>query len=424
MQLRNTIRHPERALLVAVQSRLGNGWDIEDSVDELAQLTDTARGRVVGRILAKVDRPNPATYLGKGKVDELAQLARDCGADVVIFDDDLSPVQARNLEKACETRIIDRSQLILDIFSRRARTKESQLQVELAQLKYLLPRLTRQWLHLSRQEGGIGARGPGETQLEVDRRRVKDRIQRLARDLDHIDTERDTQRRRREKMDLAVVSIVGYTNAGKTTLFNRLAECANLVEDRLFATLDSTVRTIKVNAGPPFLVSDTVGFIRKLPHHLIESFKSTLEEVVGSDLLLHLVDAGDHLLEEKIQVVLEVLEDIGAGNIPRLTVLNKIDLVDNPMRLHSARFQGETPILVSARSGFGMDRLAQEISRALESRFVFMRLFIPHGSANRLVDLVHRSGRVLDRRFEENGVYLEIEIPKRLEHMLLPYKNP
>lgn len=417
----NVVKGPERALLVGVEMGRNGPWDIENSLEELSELADTAGAEVVDEVVVKLASPNAATFIGKGKTEELALTCQEEKVDVVIFDDDLNPAQSKNLQEILNVRVIDRTQLILDIFSRRARTKEAQFQVELAQLQYLLPRLTRQWLHLSRQVGGIGMRGPGETQLEVDRRRIKTRILKLSQELKNISIEREVQRKRRERNDLSVVSIVGYTNAGKTTLFNRLTESQNLAEDRLFATLDATVRKVEVNGSKPILFSDTVGFIRKLPHHLIESFKATLEEVVHSDMLIHVVDCADPLAEEKYDVVKDVIKDLNAQTIPAIIALNKIDLLGSVNPLHQWKRYSDVVVPISARLGQGTNRLLEEVVRHLRIRFQKMSLFIPHAAGD-ILDLLHREAYVVERRFEPEGVSLVVEVPNAIVSRVEPFR--
>jgi GTP-binding protein HflX len=423
LQTQSVIQGPERAFLVGAEWGRNGAWDVESSLEELSQLADTAGAKVIGRLVAKIAKPNPATFIGSGKTESLAQLCKDEKVEVVIFDDDLNPVQLRNLQKVCAARIIDRTQLILDIFSRRARTKESQLQVELAQLQYLLPRLTRQWLHLSRQVGGIGTRGPGETQLEVDRRRVKTRIMKLTQELREINTERSIQRKKRERKDLSVVSIIGYTNAGKTTLFNRLTSSANLVEDQLFATLDSTMRKVHIEGFMNVLFSDTVGFIRKLPHHLVESFKTTLEEVSRSDLLIHVIDASDHLVDEKYDVVLDVLSQLDAQEIPHILALNKIDLLESPEPLRRWMNRKEHFVVpISAKNGQGIHQLIHQVVKSLQERYHRLKIFIPHSKGD-LTALLYREAHILEKVFDEKGVFLEVEVPKHLLPKIIPYQK-
>src|SRR5438477_4976557 len=297
------------------------------AIDELRELATSAGARVIDEVIQHRDRPDPATYIGKGKVEELREQILIEGVHVVIFNDELSPSQAKNLEQALDTKVVDRTGLILDLFGRRARTKEGELQVELAQLTYRLTRLTGYRGYLSRLGGGIGTRGPGETKLEMDRRQVRHRISTLKREIEHIRKHRQLHRERRRRDQLPLVSLVGYTNAGKSTLFRALSKEETLISKRLFSTLDTLIRRIQLGKNFPILVSDTVGFIRKLPHQLVSAFRATLEEVVEADLILHVIDASDRDWREKREVVLSVLQDIGAGNHPMLTVFNKMDLV-------------------------------------------------------------------------------------------------
>src|SRR5437762_4644390 len=331
------------------------------ALDELRELATSAGARIIDEVIQKRDRPDPATYIGKGKVEELREEVLIEGVDVVIFDDELSPSQARNLEEALETKVVDRTGLILDIFARRARTKEGKLQVELAQLEYRLTRLTGHRAYLSRLGGGIGTRGPGETKLEMDRRQIRHRISTLKKDIEQIRKHRHLHRERRRRDQLPLVSLVGYTNAGKSTLFRALSKEDTLVSNRLFSTLDTLIRRIQLGRSLPILISDTVGFIRKLPHQLVSAFRATLEEVVESDLILHVIDGSDPDHDEKRTVVLNVLEEIGAGNHTMLTVFNKMDLVSD-----SERAVSET-VYVSAVTGEGLDRLVDEIVREVNS---------------------------------------------------------
>jgi GTP-binding protein HflX len=330
----------------------------EDSLNELALLARTAGADVTDRLRQRRDSINPGTFLSRGKLDQLAALTRNDDVDLVIFDDDLSPAQARNLEERLERKVLDRSELILAIFAEHARTRESRLQVELAQLEYLLPRLTRMWVHLSRQQGGIGTRGPGETQLEVDRRRVREKIAVLKRRLKEVDVQRRAQRARRE--NVYRTALVGYTNAGKSTLMNALTGAGVRTEDQLFATLDATTRRYRFPDGHVTLFTDTVGFIRKLPHHLVASFRSTLQEVVDADLLLHVVDAAGPGVEEQIATVNRVLSELGAGDKPTVLVLNKIDVADE-VEVMGLRARHAGALVVSAERRIGLDRLRDEV---------------------------------------------------------------
>jgi len=344
---------PERAVLVGHGGR--DGALLERSLEELARLAGTAGARVLDTVIQRRGTIRAATFIGRGKVDELKDQVDSSDADLVIFDDDLSPAQVRNLEKALGRKVVDRSELILDIFARRAQTREARLQVELAQLEYTLPRLTGMWRHLERQAGGIGTRGPGETQLETDRRLVRERISRLRRELQGVERERETQRRRRRREFRA--AIVGYTNAGKSTLFNALTRAQVLVEDQLFATLDATTRQLVSPARRVALLTDTVGFIRKLPHHLVASFHSTLVEAIEADLLLHVVDASEPQFRRQISAVEEVLEEILVGPRPTTLVFNKVDRIGDPTVIEGLRVEYPGSFAVSARVGDGLEAL-------------------------------------------------------------------
>jgi len=332
-------------------------WTTDDSLDELALLADTAGATIIERYVQSRHHPDPSTFIGRGKVSEIAQ----CNGkfDLVIFDDDLSPAQAAKLERMIGKRVIDRSGLILDIFARRARTRESKTQVELAQLQYLLPRLTGQWRHLERQKGGIGLRGPGETQLETDRRLVNKRIARLKNDLKQIEKQRKTQRKSRQQH--FKVALVGYTNAGKSTLMNTLTSADVFVEDRLFATLDATVRALRYGDGDPLLIIDTVGFIRKLPHHLVASFRSTLEETVMADLLIHVVDLSHPHFPNQMRQVSETLQSLELQNHPMVLVFNKADKVKHQAEIKRLKAEYPDAEIISALKGIRIDALRERL---------------------------------------------------------------
>jgi len=344
---------PERALLVGHVGR--DGHDLPRSLEELALLADTAGARVLDSVVQRRGDIRPATFVGKGKLAEIKERAQEHEADLVIFNDDLSPPQVRNLEKELSVKVVDRSELILAIFARRARTRESRLQVELAQLEYSLPRLTGMWKHLERQAGGIGTRGPGETQLEVDRRRVRERIAVLKRALKRVERERETQRRRRRREFRA--ALVGYTNAGKSTLFNALTRSEVFVEDRLFATLDATTRQMVSPERQVALLTDTVGFIRKLPHHLVASFHSTLAEAAEADLLIEVVDAADPDFRRQMRAVESALDGILETPRPTMLAFNKSDLLEDPEVTQGLRVEFPGSVVVSARTGEGLDEL-------------------------------------------------------------------
>jgi len=385
---------------------------LEYNLEELEKLAQSAGAKVVGKFAQRLKRVSPATLIGEGKVEEIRENLAEIKPDLVIFDEDLSPAQQRNLESALQLRVIDRSQLILDIFAQRARSNEGKLQVELAQLEYLLPRLTRHWTHLSRLGGGIGTRGPGETQLEVDRRRVRERIGTLKRRLTTVERTRTLQRRERLEVPYATVALVGYTNSGKSTLMNTLTRAGVLVGDKLFATLDPTIRCLRLSNGDRVMVADTVGFINKIPHSLIEAFKSTLEEVRSADLLLHLVDMTNPLYEEQIRVVEVVLQGIGAGDTPYLMVPNKVDIAGASLpRIVGNGARAVCPI--SALTGQGIDGLLEAIGDVLDrgkERSEF-RFSPAQGS---LLSLLRQRGRILDEKFDGESIQVTALLTPKL----------
>lgn len=399
----------ERAVLVGVF--LDAPLDPEHPLDELAGLAGTAGARVVGSLTQRRERPDQTTYLGKGKVAELSALVQHQDADVVIFDNDLSPAQTRNLERELEVKVLDRSEVILDIFAGRARTYEARLAVELAQLEYSLPRLKRMWTHLSRLKMGIGMRGPGEKQLEVDRRLVEKRIHDLKQELNDIHGRRERQVAARA--DRMTVSLVGYTNAGKSTLLNALTGADELAEDKLFATLDTRTRRWRLPGWGPVLLSDTVGFIRDLPHRLIASFKATLEETRQADLLLHVADASSPLVEEQIAAVRAVLDELDVEEKDTILVLNKIDSL--PDRAACDRLLARHPhaIAISARSGAGLEALARATSDCLGRGFRDVDVEASPGNG-RLLAWLGRHGEVLSRRFADDRVTIHCRIPAAL----------
>jgi len=405
----------ERAVLMGAPLRGEPDRVVEEHMEELRRLTETAGGDVVGTLLQKLDSPDSHTYIGSGKVNELRALVKELEADLVIFDDELKPDQAKNLERSLDVRVMDRAELILDIFASRARTRESKLQVELAQLEYLLPRLARMWTHLSRIRGGIGLRGPGETQLETDRRLIGRRISELKKKLKAVAAARVTQRKRREgKFRIA---LVGYTNAGKSSILRALSGDDLFVEDRLFATLDSATRKVDVGAGHEVLVTDTVGFIRKLPHHLVASFRSTLEEAREADLLLHVIDASHPDWEEQARVVDEVLEDLGAGDADRVLVFNKVDrLTEETVEALSRRVRAfnETPaVFVSAVAEDGLDPLVEVLRARVRNSMQAVEVELPAASGE-LLAMIHREGEVISLREEGSRIVLSARIPPDL----------
>jgi GTP-binding protein HflX len=400
----------EKCILVGVPTRLNLKAAVDESLTELALLADTAGAEVAGRITQERDRPEPATFIGKGKVEELHQRLKDEHIPLVIFDDDLSPAQVRNLELLLECKVLDRSGLILDIFASRAKSSEAKTQVELAQLEYLLPRLTRQWTHLSKQFGGIGTKGPGETQIETDRRLVRTRISHLKERLERISKQRVTQRQSRTKHTRT--ALVGYTNVGKSTLLNLLAGSDVFVENRLFATLDPTTRLVPLNSAVSILMTDTVGFIRKLPHHLVASFKSTLEEITEADILLHVVDVSSPYYEDQIRVVQETLEDLGAGDTTTLIVFNKIDMLQDRSILPTLSEKYHSHVFISATRGINILGFKDEVAKLLEKEFTVEDVVIPD-SHQKLIAQLHDVGEVLERTYEDERVKMKIRIHRR-----------
>ena len=360
----------------------------EETVDELADLLETAGGECVGTVLQSKDSPDPRTFIGEGKVAEVRELVRAMDADMVIFDNSLSPSQQRVLSEELKVAVMDRSALILDIFAQRARTREGRLQVELAQYKYLLPRLLGMWTHLERQEGAIGTRGPGETQLETDRRHIHRKIAKLEDELRDVRRVRATQRERRIKNEVPVVAIVGYTNAGKSTLLNRLTGADIPANNRLFDTLDTTTRTLEISDTCTVLLSDTVGFIRKLPHQLVEAFKATLEELSYADLLLHVIDASNPLWREQAAVVEQLIVELGAEQTPRIDVFNKCDKFTGDILPHGADI-----VSISAKTGQGLDELLEKIGGRLDTGACRVVLRLPYDQGG-VVDMLHRQAKV------------------------------
>lgn len=406
----------ERAILVGLSADSMDEKEksTEESMDELEALLSTAGGISCGKMLQQKKTPDPRSYIGSGKVQELKELIEAQECSLAVFDNELSPSQTRALEDDLGVHVIDRAQLILDIFAQRARTREGSLQVELAQYQYMLPRLTGMWTHLVRQTaaGGsspIGTRGPGETQLETDRRHIRRKIQKLTEELEDVRRIRSTQRRQREKNGVSVVALVGYTNAGKSTLLNRLTDSDIPANNRLFDTLDTTTRRLTLAPGHEVLLSDTVGFIRKLPHHLVEAFKATLEELKYADVLLHVIDVSNEEYELQAEVVRKLINELGAGETPCIEVYNKADAYQHPSLIPS----GENTVAISAKTGEGTDRLVAMIADVLGKGRKRVKLTVPYSDAG-ITELLHREAEVLSLEYGENGIEIETIIKPEL----------
>ncbi len=419
----------ERVVLVGVWTT-GTVADAENSLAELAALSETAGSQVLEGLIQRRQNPDPATFIGRGKVDELKAAVEASGADTVICDGELSPSQLRNLEQRTKVKVIDRTALILDIFAQHAKSKEGKAQVELAQLQYLVPRLRGWGEALSRQAGGsgtgsgggVGLRGPGETKLETDRRRIRTRIAKLKNEISGMKVIRETKRAERKRRSVPSVAIAGYTNAGKSSLLNRLTGAGVLVEDALFATLDTTTRRVSTRDGREFTLSDTVGFVRHLPHQLVEAFRSTLEEVGDADLLLHVVDGAHPDPEEQVRAVREVLADVNAERVPELLVVNKIDAAEQETLLR-LKHAWPDAIFVSARTGTGLDELQEAIEKNLPRPAVEVTVVIPYDKG-RLVDRIHRTGEVLESDHIDEGTQVRARVDAELAAELEPYRVP
>ena len=421
---------PERAYLVGAEIKGDRQpWSLQDSLVELAELARTAGVDVVGETEQHLEAINPATYIGKGKAEELKLLVQELDLDTVIFDEELSPAQQRNLEEELAIKVLDRTALILDIFAKHASTREGALQVELAQYVYRLPRLTRAWTHLAQQTGGgaarggaggVGLRGPGETQLETDRRLVRQRIAQVKRELENVRSHRQQYRHRRRQQGMPVLSLVGYTNAGKSTLLNTLTHADVLATNMLFATLDPVTRRLALPGGKEVLLTDTVGFIQRLPTQLVAAFRATLEEINEADLILHLVDITHRNVQEQVRTVEGVLADIGAGHKPMLVVLNKIDLLRDSQYARQVTLQYPNAVAISALYKQGIDGLLLKIESLLAQQMVPVRAQVPY-SAGELVVLFRRHGVVAHERADEKGIAIEGQLPPGLLGRFEPY---
>ncbi len=399
----------EKALLVFIKFKkpgLREPKDLKENVLELKNLVSSAGGKTEAVVVHSQNEPNPKYYISTGKLEEIKSLIEEKDIGLIVMDDEISPTQQRNLQNKLNAKIIDRTALILDIFAQRAHSKDGKLQVELAQLNYLLPRLTGKGIELSKLGGGIGTRGPGETKLEVDRRTIRGRISQLKKKINRMAVQRDTQRKKREKNKIPQVSLVGYTNSGKSTLLNTLTDSSVETKNRLFSTLDSTVRKLKTDLGYEILLSDTVGFIEKLPHQLIASFKSTLEEVRKSDLLLMVVDISNKNFENHIESVISVLKEIGVGEKPILMAFNKIDKVNESI-INRVRFKYKNAIFISALKGIGLDKLLEKVKQTLQENYISLTLKIPY-SENKLISLLFENYQVLKRKYLKDSVLLTL----------------
>jgi GTP-binding protein HflX len=403
-------------------------FEVEDSLEELAALADTAGLAVEGGTYQRLAEINPNTLIGTGKVEELQGYRDELNIDVFLFDDELSPRQQRELEKQLKVKVVDRTALILDIFARHANTREGQLQVELAQYEYRLPRLTRMWTHLARQaggraggaSGGVGVRGPGETQLEVDRREIGHRISHLKQELEKVRAHRARYRRQRKQGGIPIVAIVGYTNAGKSTLLNQLSQADVLAADQLFATLDPTTRQVALPSGLQVLLSDTVGFIQKLPTGLVAAFRATLEEIAEADLILHVVDITHPNAAEQAAIVNETLAELEANHIPQLVGLNKVDRLEDPEAVVEALAQYPNSLAISAATGYGIPALLNRIEGILQANRQSMSLLIPYNRGD-LVSTLYKQGIVEHETHEPNGTRLDVYVPKHLVELVEPY---
>lgn len=407
--LQETEEKKERVLLLGVS--LSKNDDAEESLQELEELVATAGAKSVGCVLQSREAIHPATYIGKGKIEEVRELLFEKDATGVVCDDELSPAQLRGLEEALETKVMDRTLVILDIFAARASTREGKVQVEMAQLKYRLSRLAGLGKSLSRLGGGIGTRGPGEKKLETDRRLIKDRIGQMGRELKEIRQQREVTRSKRQKNHVPVAALVGYTNAGKSTLLNKLTDADVLEEDKLFATLDPTTRLLDLPSGQKILLTDTVGFIRKLPHHLVEAFRSTLEEAKYADILLHVVDASNPQSDKQMHTVYEILHDLGAEGKPVVTLFNKQDKLEEPGRIKD--YRADYALGVSAKQGDGLEEIKEILETILREQKILIERLFSYGDAGK-IQWIRAQGELLEEAYQEDGIFVKAYVPADL----------
>lgn len=412
MPLYEVEQETERVILVGVSQQ--DGDDAEDSVAELAELVETAGAVVVGTLIQKRENIHPGTYVGTGKVFELEELIEQTGATGIVCDDELSPAQLKNLEEALKTKVMDRTLIILDIFATRASTSEGKIQVELAQLKYRLSRLSGLGRSLSRLGGGIGTRGPGEKKLEMDRRLINSRVAQLNRELKEVQRHREVNRQQRKRSGIPVVAVVGYTNAGKSTLLNHLTNAEVLEEDKLFATLDPTTRILELTNNQKVLMTDTVGFIRKLPHHLIDAFRSTLEEAKYADIILHVVDASNPQMDKQMYIVYDTLRNLEVEGKKIITAFNKTDRIGQPEPLHD--FRAERTVHISAKYGDGLEDLKNILEEILREEKDFLECTIPYRDAG-VIQKIRGKGELLSEEYREDGIFVRARVPKEFHYM-------
>lgn len=404
----------EKVILVGVNT--GELSDMEESLEELEELVKTAGAVTVGKVIQNLERTNTATYVGSGKVDEIANLMEELDATGIVCDDELTPVQMKNLEEQLGTKVMDRTLVILEIFAQRANTREGKIQVELAQLQYRSSRLVGLRNSLSRLGGGIGTKGPGEKKLEMDRRIIRERITQLSKELEEVKKNREVQRQLRQSKQMPVVCIAGYTNAGKSTLLNCLTDAGVLEEDQLFATLDPTTRNLTLPKGQNILITDTVGFIRKLPHHLIKAFRSTLEEAKYSDMILHVVDCSNPQMDKQIQSVYETFHQLGVDDKPILTIFNKIDRVDKERILKDEK--AERTVQISAKENIGIEHCLHIIEEELTKQHCYIECICPYDKAH-FIQYIRKYGQLLEEDYRENGIFIRGHMPKEMEHYLV-----